>query len=271
MYQILQGRFKNSAWGVISTSETVFGSGTILAAGKSKIVLLTCAHVVNSPDTLISYFETTDEDPTRCIQSISLKEKQENWVKDLSACGSFNVLASDDLTDIALLGQNCERLTDTVMSLPYPAGRARDLGWGSFVYIFGYPLGNQVVTHGITSPSPKRPSGEFFIDALLNKGYSGGIIMALRNGLPNFELVGMVKTVNSTREEFLKPASGEQRKPEWLPYSGEIFTGKIDHIQYGLNVVVTAEEILDFYKNNRHTIHSRGYNLDGFFEIAKDF
>jgi hypothetical protein len=268
-YHLHQGTYKKLAWGVISTNETVLGTATILGLTNYRAALLTCAHVVSSPDTLFTYFESTGEDPSHYIQSFSLKEKQENWVRDLSSCGPFTVLAFDITSDIAILGKNCESLTDTIIPFPYPAGSAKDLGWGSFVYIFGYPMGNQVITKGITSPAPKRPMGDFSVDALLNKGYSGGVILAFRNELPDFELVGIIKTVNSTREEFLKPSSDQQRTPEWLPYKGDAYVGTSDNIQYGLNAVVPFEAILDFYKKNRRDLILQGYNLDHFFNLGK--
>jgi hypothetical protein len=107
--------------------------------------------------------------------------------------------------------------------------------------------------------------GEFTIDALLNKGYSGGIILAHRGGAPYFELVGMVKSVNSSREVYLKPVSDHERTPDWIPYKGEIFVEKSDNIQYGLNAVVPMESILEFYMKNRQTLMLNGYNLDHFF------
>ncbi|MCX6304998.1 MAG: serine protease [Bacteroidetes bacterium] len=268
-YSIHMGTCQKSAWGVITTNETVFGTATIIGYENSRVALLTCAHVVNSPDTLVSYFESTDEDPSQYVQSFSIKEKQENWVKGLSSCGPFTVLASDIPNDIAIIGKNCESLADTVNPFTNPAGRARELAWGSFVYVFGFPLGNLVITRGIVSLAGKRPMGEFSIDALLNKGYSGGIIVALRHDAPDFELVGMVKTVNSTHEDFLKPASGQQRTPDWLPYRGDVYVGATDHIEYGLNAVVPFEAILGFYQKNRPRLILDGYNLDRFFLPVK--
>jgi len=268
-YHLFKGIYKNAAWGVITTNETVFGTATIIGAANSKIALLTCAHIVNSPDTLISYFEPIDDDPTRYIQSFSIKDKQENWVKELSLCGPFTILATDDQNDVAILGKNCESLTDTVIPFHYPSGQATDLAWGSFVYIFGYPMGNQVITKGIVSLATNRTMGDFTVDALLNKGYSGGIILAVRHGVPNFELVGMVKTVNSVQEEILRPVSGQPPATEWLPYRGDIYTGKIDNIQYGLNTVVPIETIRGFYKKNRPELIREGYNLDEFFNYKQ--
>ncbi|MEI7724430.1 MAG: serine protease [Bacteroidota bacterium] len=264
-YHLYQGTFKKAAWGVISTNETVFGTATVIGFTNSTVALLTCAHVLNSPDTLISYFDPVGEDPSYYIQSVSIKEKQENWVKDISSCGSFTILASDNTADIAFLGKKCENLTDSVTPFPVPSGSARELGWGNLVYVFGYPMGNQVMTSGIVSLSVKRPMGEFTVDALMNKGFSGGIILAHRGGTPDFELVGMVKSVNSSREVYLKPSSDQERTPDWMPYKGALFVEKSDNLQYGLNAVVPMESILDFYIKNRKDLIRNGYNLDHFF------
>jgi len=264
-YSLRLGTFHKAAWGVISTNETVFGTATVIGASNSRVALLTCAHVVTSPDTVVTYFETADDDPIHYIQTISIKEKQENWVKDLALCGSFQVLASNLSADIAILGRNCERNTDTLAAVPFVVGNAGDLEWGDFVYILGYPMGNLILTRGIASLAAKRPMGEFSVDALLNKGCSGGVILARCNKKAGFELVGMVKTVSSTREEFLKPAPNMAHLPDWLPYKGDIFPSGADYLQYGLNSVVPVETIREFYQANRSDLLGRGYELDEFF------
>ncbi|MEI7664337.1 MAG: hypothetical protein WCK34_19170, partial [Bacteroidota bacterium] len=95
------------------------------------------------------------------------------------------------------------------------------------------------------------------------------IALAVTEVGEHFELVGMVKTVNSSHEEFLKPSSDQQRTPEWLPYKGDLYVGKSENIQYGLNAVVPIESILDFYKKNRQELITNGYNLDRFFYHVK--
>ena len=266
-YHIRQGTYKKAAWGVISTNETIFGTATILGVTNSRITLITCAHIIHSPDTLFSYYETTEEDPLFYIKSFSIKEKQENWVKDLSSCGSFPILAADFSSDIAFLGKKCETLMDTIVPFTYPSGKAKELEWGSFVYVLGYPLGNLVVTKGIVSLPPNRPSGDFTLDALLNKGCSGGIILAIRDGVPNFELVGIVKTVNSNQDQFLKPSEDDHRYTDYIPYKGDIYVGSSERIQYGLNSVVPIEIIQDFYQKNRMEFLKGGFDLDGFFRV----
>ncbi len=264
-YHIKNGSYKEAAWGIVSTSETVFGSAMVITAGHSRVALLTCAHVVTAPDTLITWYDPVDGIPSGYIRSISIKEKQEIWVKDLSACGSFTVLASDEKADLAVLGKNCETPVDTLTTFPFPPGRARELSWGSFVYVFGYPLGNLMITSGLVSPAPKRPMGEFSVDALLNKGFSGGILVAYRIADHRFEMVGLVKTVSSSRETFLRPDPGANIDLEWIPYNGKVFTGSNDVIHYGLNAVVPSEAILEFYRHHRTAILQSGYDLDPFF------
>ena len=45
----------------------------------------------------------------------------------------------------------------------------------------------------------------FLVDAVFNRGYSGGIVLAIRDGVPNFELVGLVKSVPAEYEYVMKP------------------------------------------------------------------
>lgn len=262
---IRQGNWQRAAWGVVTTSETVSGTATVVGCGNGMVTLLTCAHIVTAPDTMVSYFEPNDMDPTQYLQSLSVKNKQEHWVKDLSGCGSFRVLASDEAGDIAVIGKRCETVSDTITVIPCKVGRAAELELGSSIWIFGYPSGSLAVTRGLASPCAKRPMGEFTVDALLNKGYSGGVILAQKSGIPGLELTGMVRNVSSEREEFLKPASGQQRIPDWLPFAGDALVGTFDQIQYGLNTVIPIEAIVKFYRENRDKLIRDGCNLDLFF------
>jgi hypothetical protein len=266
-YHLHQGTYKKSAWGVISTNETTFGTATIIGFKNSRVTLLTCAHIIHSPDTLISYYESTEAYPVIYIKSFSIKEKQENWVKDLSSFGPFTVLATDLSSDIAILGKTNENPTDTLVPFPYPAGKAKELEWGSFVYVLGYPMGNLVLTKGIVSLLPNKLPGAFTVDALLNKGCSGGIILAIRDGVPNFELVGIVKTVNSSLYQFLIPGKDDHPYADYIPYNGEIYVGKNEIIQYGLNTVVPIEAIKSFYQKNRMELIKDSFNLDDFFGL----
>ncbi len=268
-YHLSTDRFRKAAYGIISTSETISGTGTVIFSGGGKVLLLTCAHVADLPDTLIAWFEPSGGDPSRYVQSVSIREKQENWVKDMASCGPFTLLATDAEGDLAFLGRDCGTVADTVEVPPLRTGQASDLAWGSVVWIMGWPMGNLSITRGLVSPAAKRPNGEFSVDALLNKGYSGGVILAARSDLAGFELVGMVLTVHSDRETFLKPGSARLRAPDWIPYEGDAFIGQREDIRYGLNVVAPVETIRTFYRKHRMDLLRQGYNADRFFTITE--
>jgi hypothetical protein len=267
-FHLLSGLYSKMSVGSISTQETAIGTATVIMATGSNVAVLTCAHVVNSPDTLISWYDPVNQDQMPVIKSISIKEKQENWVRDLGECGSFTILAADPEQDIAILGKRCGTLDPPPVVFPYPYGNAGELEWGSFVYIFGYPMGNPVITKALVSKSVKGDPGDFTVDALLNKGYSGGIILAIRDGVPNFELVGMVKSVLSGEAYYLRPSSDDKNYYEIFPYKGDIYVGSLEQVQYGLNYTVPSGKILNFYNKNREALVREGYDLDPFFGLS---
>lgn len=268
LYHLRNGSWKKMAWGEITTQETVFGTGTIVGSGNGRVAVLTSSHIVNRPDTLTTLFDPEETDPAPCLRSASVRLKQEIWVRDLSAFGPFRVVAEDPAADIALLGKTVGPMADTLSRFPGRAGYARELGWGGILYIMGYPMGTLSLTRGLASPLSRRSSGEFTVDALLNKGFSGGPILAIRSkdGIP--EPVGMVKTVSTLRKDLVRPATGAEQTPEWIPYRGESFVTGLEQVQYGLNVVVPMETIRAFYLQNRNALLKEGFDLDPFFGLG---
>jgi hypothetical protein len=266
---VQSGKFKKLALGVIRAQESVSGTATVILKTNQRVAFLTCAHILSSPDTLISYFPPSSEDPINYMKSISIKDKEELFVKDIPACGPFVILAMDLENDIAIIGKKCEEFQDTSV-FSYPLGHARELEWGNFVYIFGYPHGGLMVTKGIVSKSNGLDAGSFTVDALLNKGFSGGIILAIRDGSPNFELVGLVKSVSAKREYVLRPKNDVNfYYSDQVPYTDEEFVGTDEILNYGINYVVPAEDLIAFYTRNHSDLIKNGYNLDSFFHPGK--
>ena len=86
----------------------------------------------------------------------------------------------DEKNDIAILSK--EFSTPPKLHIPvfrYPIGKARELEWGSFIYLIGYPKGYKIITKGIVSDPDRDRQGSFLIDALFNSGLSGGILLAI--------------------------------------------------------------------------------------------
>lgn len=249
-------------------SESVHGSATILKNENNRIVVLTCAHIVDYPDTIYSHFLDNQNNETDFLESVSIKRKQNNFIRELPENGDLEIIFADKNLDVAFLGNSYEETsTSENPAFSYPVGEPKDLEWGSFVYIMGYPAGYQMVTRGIVSYPKVNKKGEFLIDALFNQGISGGIVLAIRDGVPNFELVGIAKSVSASYKNVLKPVNEshqEMYNPN-IPYEDELYVKVEKEINYGVTFTVSIGEIRNLYYLNRDEFVVRGANLDGFF------
>jgi len=252
-------------------SESVHGSATIIKNDNNKVVALTCAHIVDYPDSLFSWFIDENNNQTDILESVSIKKKQNNFIRELPDSGELEIIISDSELDVAFLGNTFAEINaHNNPVFQYPVGKANDLEWGSFVYIMGFPAGYQMVTRGIVSNPKPNKRGEFIIDALFNQGISGGIVLAVRDGVPNFELVGIAKSVSATYKNVLKPLNEshqEMYNPN-IPYEGDVFVRVEKDQNYGITFTISIETISNLYYLNRNIFTSRGYNLDGFFGKA---
>ena len=240
---------------------SVSGTATVIYFQVNRIALLTCAHVVTKPDTILSYFISEDKLSEKYIQTISIKQRQEILVYGMPEDGVFDVLLIDNENDIAIL--NKELKSSTVAQIPvlnYPFGKAKELQWGSFVYLIGYPMGNKVITRGIVSQPDRDRRGAFLIDALFNRGLSGGILLAVRDGVPNFEVVGITTSAAAETETVLVPERNKNYD-ETVPYEGKIYVDNKKSINYGITKAISAEAILNLIKENRNDLLRKGYDF----------
>ena len=171
------------------------------------------------------------------------------------------------MLDIALLGHHFK--TSNAFTLPvfsYPWGNSSELEWGSFVYVFGFPMNYKMVTKGIVSKSSKDKN-TFLIDAGFDKGSSGGIVLAVRDGVPNFELVGLVRSVPAEYDFALKPFSKENEIDfnPLIPYKGQAYVDKTQVFKTGIIKVIAVETVKDFIESQEKIILEKGYSLRSFF------
>ena len=248
---------------VVATSQAS-GTGTILESANRRVVLITCAHVVGFPDTVTTFHIGPGGRSTGFIHTMSFKERQSNYVAVFPEGGELETLAMDRDQDVALLGKTFD---DDPLPRPrvfmYPAGKAKELEWGTFVYLFGYPTGHKMVTKAIVSSPNKDRKGSFLLDAVLTPGFSGGIALAVRDGVPNFELVGLVQLVSGRTTYGLAPPA-EEGTPEYdsgTPYAGDVYVQKRTEIEYGIVQAVPIETVLDFIESHRRALASRGYSV----------
>lgn len=243
-------------------SESVIGTATVIYYDQTKIALLASAHVINYPDTIYGYYEDYEIDGEKVIQTFSTKSRQLNYVRDLPITKNLDILAIDEDLDIAILGQDVdtERKRE-VHVFDYPVGDSDELEWGSFVYIIGYPSGYQMITRGIVSTPGGKYKKNYLIDALFNKGISGGIVLAIRDGVPNFEMVGMAKSVAANYENVLVPEEDSHMKkynPNSL-YEGNVFVKMRKEINYGITYSVASNSIKEFIIDHKLELAEKGY------------
>jgi len=243
------------------------GTGTIIYFNEGKVGILTCAHVVEFPDTIISYFTDSDGGFTKFIQVIFLKESQSIYAAGFPEGSEFELLVSEKKSDLAIIGKDYKALSNLRFPVfNYPVGKGKELDWGSFVYIFGYPIHQQMVTKAIVSNPNRDEFGSFLVDAVVNNGMSGGIVLAIRDGVPNFEMVGMIQWVPEEEENILVPKAlkNNERYNPIVPYKGEEYVKRYSSIRYGIARVISAEKISSFIKENASILNKKKYYLDRF-------
>jgi hypothetical protein len=266
---IENGMAERKAERKILYNHPAIGSATIIFQKGKRIIVLTCAHVVNFPDTIITYYKSDTSTISQFIESFSVKTKQKNQLVDIVDGADFEILAMDSEGDLALLQKDF--LFPPASEIPvftYKIGNATELKWGTFVYLIGWPKGNhKMVTSGLVSSPNRDKNHSFLIDASFNRGFSGGIVLATRDGIPNFELVGIVSSASASFEHVLVPEKNVDitRFDPFLPYSGQTYVRLEKEIDYGITFGISSESIQDFLKRNQKRIESRGYNISDFF------
>lgn len=244
----------------INFNRTAAGTATIIYSDQGRLAILTVAHIVNFPDTLYSYFIKPDGTPTNYVESVSIKTKQTNYVPDFPAGGQVDILEIDVQNDLAILGKRFEFGSNLAIPVfNYKLGKSEELEWGTFVYVFGYPFNYKMISEGIVSPA--RDPQSFLINTVFNRGSSGGIVLAVRDGVPNFELVGLVKSVPAEYEYNIRPFVKEHNMDfnPLLPYKGEVYAEKEQILRYGITKVIGAETIEKFIKSRKSSLYNKGY------------
>lgn len=264
---IQTNRLENIASQQYTNDESTAGTSIILDLNRDgEAMLITCAHAVNSPDTLISYFSDESYPPNTFVETISIKRRQTNLLFTPSELSSFEIIAEDRLTDVALLSATLNSKSQSEhRSLTFEMGSMDHLQLGSFLYVLGFPKGFPMITRGVASTRALRPHRFFIMDALFNPGISGGLVISSRDNFRNFEWIGMARSATASQETVLIPrpdddggASGQQRIVR--PYNDTVFLGQKRRISYGITQAIPISEIRSFLEENSGVIGRHGFD-----------
>lgn len=240
------------------------GTALVVYSENGNVALVTCSHTINFPDTLIAYKADTKGNPTKFIESISIKERQVVYVAGFPEGSTVDILLDDPKTDIAILGRKYGVQSGVRFpTFKFRIGKAKDLSWGTFVYLLGFPMNNKMITKGIVSSPNKDDIGSFLVDAVINPGFSGGIVLAIRDGVPNFELVGIVQSVPEEKEEMLYPDITDKaaKYNPVIPYKGDIYVKKHSSIRYGITRIIPVEALTKLIEENKTYLVKEGFPI----------
>ena len=261
--------FDKAAIEQITFNSSASGTSTLIMEDQGSVVLLTVAHVVSFPDTIISHFVNPDGSFSQYIQSVSIKTKQTNYIPDFPDNGEVEIILLDRARDVALIGKHFSGAKTLAMpTFKYPWGNSSELEWGSFVYVFGFPMNYKMISKALVS-SPGKDKHTFLIDAVFNRGYSGGIVLAVRDGVPNFELVGLVRSVPAEYEYTIRPLTKKQDFDfnPMLPYKGEVYVDREQVLRTGITKVIGIETVRDLIMEHKQELIEKGYLLQDFFNV----
>ncbi len=170
--------------GKITKTETAkaFGSGVVIEKKDGKAYVLTNNHVTEAdfPDKTPEGYK---------IDKVSERiyiTKGKIVPKEISA----KKVAANKTLDVAIL--ELEDSNDYFKKFPYKIGNSDDLRPGDFVWIAGNPLGleDYVLKGNVSKTSYPSEKDLFMIGCDVQPGYSGGIVVAIRDG--EYELVGLI-------------------------------------------------------------------------------
>jgi len=249
-----------SAESTTFNNESRAGTAVLMSETNGNHMLLTANHVVSFPDTIWHYRENGNEE----LEAVSVKVRESFSLFTDDNFGPLQLIASDKRRDLALLtssfGINEELNPGTIR-----AGDSSKLNWADFVYAIGFPKGMKVISSGMVSLNERLDEAGFTIDAPFNRGFSGGIVLAVNNQTSEPEWVGMITSTTSDTEFLLTPGMITQNDytPE-VPYSGSVYVEQINRINYGLTHTVSINEIKKFLQENRSILTNYGFGLHGF-------
>ena len=176
----------------------------------------------------------------------------------------MDILVLDEERDVAILGQRVPDLPAGLAPvIDFPAGTADDLQWGSEVFVFGYPAGTRMMTTGLVSKTRRERRNVFLTDANFNRGFSGGLVLAVRDGVPNFEWIGMATAGAAATEITVAPEDTMPLSEDDLdqPYEGPLVLRQQKRLRYGITTCTTIDAVIAVLREHAPDLARRGYQI----------
>ena len=255
--------------GIRETVDSYSKVGTALVIARQRAsnefdiaLALTTAHLVTAPDTIRYFMRDARGLETRALERLSVKTSAALHVMSRDGESIYaKIVRLDAEKDLALLKLDVHTLMKSPLPFQLPLGKASDLQWGNFVYIVGHPKNKTRLTAGTVSLDEQ--ADRFFVDAAVRAGYSGGPVVAVRDGLPYFELVGLCRGATTETFRLLVPdrklVDGTILSPELLK---QVSIEEREVVEPGLGFVVGIHSVKQFLLDSRDELHEMRMDIN---------
>ena len=219
---------------------------------------------MNYPDTVWHYHNNSSSANNQVVEAVSVKARSNYSIFIGDNFGPADLIISDRRLDLAVLTTRFE-MDDTLFEGSIFPGDSDRLEWADFVYAVGYPKGIKMITSGIVSKTERMRGDSFSLDASFNRGFSGGIVLAINSETSMPEWVGMLSSSTSSIEYVLVPEQMNLNDyaPD-IPYTDTIYVERKNRIDYGITHAVSINQIRTFLQQNRDSLREFGYGLQQF-------
>ena len=259
-----QQEIANLAVSIQTQTESSSGTAVVMAKSQHSAALLSANHVVNYPDTIWHSLAQSPEPQNRSIEAISVKVRERFAAFVGSKYGPADLIVQSNKDDLAVLSSQFN-VGGSLLPGSIKAGDSDKLDWADFVYAVGFPKGSKMITSGIVSKTNRLMADGFSIDAPFNRGFSGGLVLAINRQTSEPEWVGMLTSATADINYELEPREMilEEYAPE-LPYTGTIFVKRKSNINYGITHAVSMAQIRTFLNENSSILEDKGFDIEEF-------
>ena len=239
-------------------TQKISGGGLILYQNPSETLILTCEHVINSPDTVRTFFRDPEGRDTKIPSSRAVKRLATyHVINQINQLLPAEILSFDPRADLGLVLVKTAPLVGEAYA--FSIAYENEVQWGDLAFAFGYPREIKQLTLGLISPSPYP--GTFAMDVVARYGFSGGPVFVIRPG-GDLQLAGIVRGVPVTKLRYITPPPdlppGQNLEAGDLPLST---ADEFDLIEYGTVYVVGTEKIGKFLKDSQPRLQQKGIYL----------
>ena len=240
---------------------TLSGGGLIINIDhlNSNYTILTSSHLVSPEDSTDIYYVDEKGEKTDILFSRYLLKFKRISVRSGSAWSAEAEIISDNpKSDLAVIqAETNNRLGKEFQN---EMGYKIDLGWGDWVFLFGYPKGIKQMTGGWVSKSPYPRT--VAVDAVVRFGYSGGPVFTFSKDKTELAFVGVIKSVPRTNLDYIAPDQtlpvGSSLRSQDLP---KLAVKRAILVNYGTAYFVDSKSIKSFLNSARNTMNDSGISL----------